>query len=104
MTTSPADMIRQLQRMIEKLPPDKKAKLDTELIKATGHRPWLPTPGPQLWAVDCLADELFFGGSAGGSKTQTLIGLALTKHMRSLILRRTNKEASNLLEDIATVF
>jgi hypothetical protein len=57
-----------------------------------------------LWAVECDADELFFGGSAGGSKTQTLIGLALTKHQRSLILRRTNKEASKLVDEIAAVF
>ena len=72
--------------MLAKLPPDTNKALKEKIVKATGHRAWLPTPGPQLWAVECDADELFFGGSAGGSKTQTLIGLALTKHQRSLIL------------------
>jgi hypothetical protein len=42
-----------------------------------------------------------YGGSAGGSKTNTLIGLGLTAHQRSLILRRTNKEASKLVDEIA---
>jgi len=67
--SSPADLIRQIQRMIENLPPDKNATLDGELIKATGDRVWLPTPGPQLWAVNNEADELFIGSQAGGFKT-----------------------------------
>jgi hypothetical protein len=57
--SSPADLIRQVQKMIEKLPPEKKAQLDAELVKATGDRVWLPTPGPQLWAVNNEADETF---------------------------------------------
>lgn len=39
-------------------------------------------------AMDSQADELFFGGAAGGGKSDLLLGLALTQHKRSLILRR----------------
>jgi hypothetical protein len=41
----------------------------------------------------CEADELFYGGEAGGGKTDLGIGLALTEHKRSLLLRRINKDA-----------
>jgi hypothetical protein len=80
------------------LPPDRKEAIKSEVMKATGHLRWVPNPGPQTAAYECEADELFFGGSAGSSKTDLLIGLSLTQHHRSLVLRRTNKEASKLFE------
>jgi Terminase large subunit, T4likevirus-type, N-terminal len=43
---------------------------------------------PQQAAYESPADELFFGGSAGGGKTQLLIGLAVTRHRHSVIFRR----------------
>ncbi len=66
---------------------------------------WKPIPDlpdgrvhPQRDATEHRADELYFGGQAGGSKTCWLVGNALTRHRRSLILRR---EASLLSEVIA---
>jgi hypothetical protein len=53
----------------------------------------LTEPGPQTQAFLCEADELFYGGEAGGGKTDLGIGLALTEHKRSLLLRRINKDA-----------
>jgi hypothetical protein len=56
---------------------------------------WLPIaePGkgmsPQFAAMLSPADELFFGGQAGGGKSDLSLGLAMTLHWRSLILRRT---------------
>ncbi len=38
------------------------------------------------------ADELYFGGQAGGGKTDLLLGLALTTHRRSIIYRREYKQ------------
>ena len=35
----------------------------------------------------CEADELFYGGQAGGGKTDLLLGLSLT-HRTSIIFRR----------------
>jgi hypothetical protein len=66
--------------------------------KVTSDRPWVPNPGVQTQAYFCEADELFFGGTAGSSKTDLGIGLALTAHRRSLILRRFNKDAVKLVE------
>ena len=37
---------------------------------------WVPNPGPQTQAFLCEADELFYGGEAGGGKTDLGIGLS----------------------------
>lgn len=49
-------------------------------------------PTPQRRALDSLADFLFYGGAAGGGKTDLLIGTALTAHRRSIIYRREFKQ------------
>jgi hypothetical protein len=57
-------------------------------IKEGSVSTWRPFPGPQEIALDSEADELFYGGAAGGGKSDLLLGTALTRHERSLILRR----------------
>ena len=59
---------------------------------------WVPNPGPQTEAFDSEADELFFGGSAGGGKSDLGLGLAITEHTASLVLRRYNKDAKGLAD------
>ena len=51
----------------------------------------------QQEAADCLADELLFGGAAGGGKTYLLAYLARTQHRHSLLLRRTYPELKDSL-------
>ena len=48
---------------------------------------WTPQPGAQYDGYICEADELFYGGSAGGGKTDLLLGLAFT-HRNAIIFRR----------------
>jgi len=43
---------------------------------------------PQWMAYLSPADELFYGGAAGGGKTDLLLGLALTAHQSSIVYRR----------------
>src|ERR1700719_3850458 len=64
---------------------------------------WVPNIGPQTAACDTPADELFYGGQAGGGKTNLGLGLAVTAHRRSLILRRINKDAVKLVEHMAAM-
>src|SRR5665213_2289777 len=40
------------------------------------QQPFIPIPGPQTEARNSLADELLFGGQAGGSKSYLLVGVA----------------------------
>lgn len=80
------------------LPADQQESVVQMAQEATKDMMWVPNPGPQTEAFFTEADELFYGGSAGGGKSDLMIGLSLTEHKRSLVLRRTNKEASKLFE------
>jgi hypothetical protein len=84
---------------------DPVAKKQAALLahKQLGSPLWVPNLGPQSEACDAAADELFYGGSAGSGKTDLGIGLALTQHRRSLILRRVNKDAVKLVERCAEI-
>ena len=44
------------------------------------------------------ADVLGYGGSAGGGKTDIILGLAITRHRRSLICRREAVQVEGLVE------
>lgn len=59
-----------------------------------------PLPGPQTMAYESEADELLFGGAAGGSKTALLIGLALNQHKHSIIFRREYPQLKGIIKDI----
>jgi hypothetical protein len=64
----------------------------------------MPQTGPQTLAYLSQADEVFYGGSAGGGKSDLLLGLACTAHRKSLILRREAtqlKELTDRLQEIA---
>ena len=80
-----------------------RAEIQKLALEATAHMKWVPNPGPQTEAYFSPADEIFFGGQAGGGKSDLEIGLALNEHDRSLILRRTNKEADGLAERMAEI-
>lgn len=60
---------------------------------------WKPLPGPQSDAYYCLADELFYGGAAGGGKTHLALGLAITQHENSIIFRREYKQLRDIIRD-----
>jgi hypothetical protein len=59
---------------------------------------WTPLPGPQTLAYHTPADELFYGGAAGGGKSDLLLGLAATSHLKSLILRRESTQLQELIQ------
>lgn len=58
-----------------------------------------PFNDPQRKVIATLADETFFGGSAGGGKSFGLLILALTKHRESIIFRRMNNEVEHLYDE-----
>lgn len=71
------------------------AKLKRKANKNSGPV-WQPNPdhedgrpNPQRLALESEADELFYGGQAGGGKTDLLLGCAILNHSRSVIFRRT---------------
>lgn len=49
-------------------------------------------------AYNSLADELLYGGSAGGGKTDLLLGIAGTAHQQSIIFRRIFPSMRGMIE------
>jgi len=70
-------------------------ELDSLLSSVTAA--WAPLPGPQTLAYHSPADFLFYGGAAGGGKTDLLLGLALV-HYRALIFRRVFPSLRAIIE------
>lgn len=64
---------------------------------------WRPWSGPQVTAYESRADEIFYGGAAGGGKTDLLIGLALTAHQRSIIFRREYPQLKAIVDRCAEI-
>ena len=58
---------------------------------------WTPNPGRQPEALHTEAFETLYGGQAGGGKSDLLLGLARTEHIRSLLVRRTYTELEDTL-------
>ena len=85
------------------LPPAERVRLEDEARKMTAHMKWLPNPGPQTEAYFSEADEIFYGGEAGGGKSDLVCGLAVNEHSRSLIFREFNEDARALLDRLKEV-
>lgn len=90
-------------RLLE-LPEEERRAIAQEAFTATKEfEHWVPNPGPQTLAYYSEADELFYGGEAGGGKTDLLLGTAINAHQRSLILRRLNGEVHGLIERMQAI-
>ncbi len=79
-----------------------RAEMDKLLTKGTPA--WEPLTGsPQTEAYHSPADFLFYGGSAGGGKTDLLVGLALTRHRQSVIFRREYGQLQAIIHRVQNI-
>lgn len=62
-----------------------------------------PRNKPQNLAYTSEADVLYFGGAAGGGKSDLLLGLAITDHQKSIIFRREYKQLRELEDRSRTI-
>lgn len=83
------------------LPADVQDQVRQDAIAATSSRFFIPNPGPQTDCLASLADETFFGGSAGGGKSALLCGTAVDDFDRSIIFRREYPQIKGLEDEIA---
>lgn len=95
-------LLDELTARIERMPPSEVAKL-ASLASAELARPFVPNPGPQTDALLSKADQLLYGGAAGGGKSYLSLGLAASYHRRSLVLRRESTELDGLIADSKTM-
>jgi hypothetical protein len=79
-------MTLDLASLIERLTGEDKAQLE-QIVAAGVTEKWIPQQGPQTEAYFSKADELLYGGSAGGGKSDLLIGLALNEAHNAVIFR-----------------
>lgn len=93
-----ANLLDDIIDRVTKMDDKETAALMATVSQATGDMVWIPQPGPQSDAYFTEADELFYGGQAGGGKSDLIMGLALTAHTNSLILRRVNKDARGFMD------
>lgn len=69
------------------------------------NRPvWEPNPGKQTEAFESKADVLFYGGAAGGGKTDLALGLAYCNHHRAAIFRRVYPNLKDVIERSKELF
>ncbi len=83
----PLPTTEQILAAFKGMDPEMRAAVDSFLMLADPAI-WVPQAGPQSAAYHSKADIIFYGGSAGGGKTELLLGLSLTEHEHSIIFRR----------------
>jgi hypothetical protein len=94
MQIKPEDLVNSFSGLpVEEL--DKLAKMASGII---GNQIWIPNVGPQTQAYFCPADWLLYGGQGGGGKTDLSLGLAFTRHKRTLISRREYANLDGIID------
>lgn len=91
------ELLDDIMRRLDALPPDKLMELNKR--KEARKLAFIPNPGPQTDAYLSKADILLYGGQGGGGKSALSLGLALTAHKRSLIMRRKYTDLGALIEE-----
>lgn len=92
-----------LTAIIAALDTDEGKKLAENALAYVADQCWFPTPGPQTEAYFSKADEIFYGGAAGGGKTDLIVGLATTAHRRSVLVRRQGTDLGAIEERLISV-
>lgn len=98
-----ASQLDDLVARIDRLDPEARTKLITPAFERQKERIWIPNPGPQSDAFWSAADVLLYGGQAAGGKTDLLGGLALTQHLRTLLMRRQYTDLGALIERVREI-
>src|ERR1044071_1774156 len=83
------------------LPEGEQQEVKDEAVKVTAARCFVPNVGPQTDAYFSAADEVFYGGGAGGGKSALLCGLAIEEHHKAIIFRREYPQIKGLEDEVA---
>jgi hypothetical protein len=98
---APKPLAEELLELLPHFTADERAAIN-ELL--TAHAPlWVPQLGPQNAALLTPADILFYGGQAGGGKTDLLLGNALQYQQHSIIFRREAVQLTGIEERMTAI-
>lgn len=77
----------------------------TELEKLVNADPaiWRPQVGRQMEALQSEAEVIGYGGAAGGGKSDLIAGMALTQHLRTLVLRREKTQTEGIIQRLTEI-
>lgn len=90
-------------RRIQEMPISDRVAFQAQCSAEAKDQCWFPNPGAQTDAYFSEADELFYGGEAGGGKTDLLLGVGLNNHNRTLILRRQNNQVAAMIDRLEEI-
>lgn len=76
---------------------------ELDSLLTSGLPAWMPLPGPQTTAYECMADVIGYGGAAGGGKSSLICGLAVNKHHDIAIFRREGTQTEDLRAQLAAI-
>ena len=93
-------MLDEILARLNKLSPDKLNILQGEISESVPDQVWYPNTGPQTEAYLSKADILLYGGQPGGGKSALLLGLAVTKHQRSLVVRKQFTDLEAIVDNL----
>lgn len=91
--------VDEIYELLKRMPEHEQNAVLDMALKSTSTMRFTPNIGPQTKAYESPADELFYGGAAGGGKTALICGLAIQEHDKSLILRRTYPQLTGIFDE-----
>lgn len=90
-------------RRLGALPAEEREAVTNLALQVRGGAKWVPNPGPQTEAYFSKADELFYGGAAGGGKSSLICGLAINEFSHSHIYRREARQLRGIVEELRRI-
>lgn len=87
-----------VERALALMTPEERAEFERLIAIDMDSTLWRPQVGRQMDAAASQADVTGYGGAAGGGKTDLLAGMALTRHKRTLILRREKTQTEGIIQ------
>lgn len=81
---------------LRRLPEAEQKQVVADVDKILANYPFTPQEGPQTDAYFSKADELLYGGQAGGGKSSFLVGYALNEAIEGVIFRNGFKNLVDL--------
>lgn len=97
------NLLKEIEGRLNELTPQQLEQLEKEQKEALGKMTWFPNPGAQTEAFLSEADELYYGGAAGGGKTALVCGLAVSAHQKSIIFRREYPQIQGLVDEVVGI-